>query len=113
MAHVQLRRLGPESWGNRLRRARQAVGLEFRQVEEILFPHVSKSAVVRLEKRQEPPTYRKDRGRAALIVLLYGFELDDFDLSDADIPPAIDIEVLQSLRRRVPSTKWYSPSAAA
>jgi hypothetical protein len=84
----------------RLRRARDEAGLTVRQIEEVLFPHVSKSGVIRLEQRGEPPTFRKDRGRAALLVLLYGFELDDFDLTEADVPPAMDLGVIDRLGRR-------------
>ena len=100
MANVELRRLGPEPWGRRLERARSDAGLTFREVEEILFPHVSKSGVVRLERRQEAPTFRKDRARAALLLLVYGFELDDFELSEADIPPVIDLRALERIRKR-------------
>jgi hypothetical protein len=70
----------------------------FRQVEEILFPHVTKSSIVRLEHLQEVPTDRKIRARAAMVLLLYGYDLEDFGLSDEDVPPAIDLEVLQRLR---------------
>ena len=52
-----------------------------------------------MERNHEAPTYRKDRGRAALLVLLYGFELDDFDLSEDDLPPAIDRREIDRLAR--------------
>ncbi|HEY2303253.1 MAG TPA: hypothetical protein VGH66_15240 [Acidimicrobiales bacterium] len=103
MANLELRRLGPEPWGRRLERARYEAGLTFREVEEILFPHISKSGVVRLERRWDAPTTRKDRGRAALVILLYGFELDDFEISEADIPPVIDLRALERMRKRMPS----------
>jgi hypothetical protein len=91
-------------------RARQAARLNVREVEEILFPHVSKSALIRLEALPAVPAGRKDRGRAALVLLLYGFELEEFGLTDADIPPAIDLRALERLRRA--STKWYPRVAA-
>jgi hypothetical protein len=111
MAAMQLLRIGPEPWGARLYRARKRTGLEVRQVEEILFPHISKSSLIRLERIQEMPTGRKDRSRAALVLTLYGYELDDFGLSQADLPPAMDMKVLERMRRS--STKWYlQPSNA-
>jgi hypothetical protein len=98
-------------------RAREGAGFTIRQVDEILFPHVGRGTLVRLEDRQEPPTDRKNRGRAALVLALYGFELEPFGLSEADIPPAIDLAVLQRLRRN--SIGWltarplaYRPLAA-
>ena len=108
MAQIAGRRLGPEPWGVRLRRARDEAGLTVRDVEEVLFPHVSKSGVVRLERNQVVPTYRKDRGRAALVLVLYGFDLDDFGLSEADIPPVIDLRALERLRLRRKSTGWLT-----
>jgi hypothetical protein len=112
MALLQGKRLGPEPWGRRLERARGKG--QFRQVEEILFPHVTKSALFRLEHREEVPTDRKDRARAAMVLLLYGYELEDFGLSEADVPPAIDLRVLDRLRRRAsPSTKWYATALVA
>jgi hypothetical protein len=80
--------------------------LNVRDVEEILFPHISKSALIRLEAFAEEPPGRKDRSRAALVLLLYGYELDEFGLTEADIPPAIDFKVLERLRRS--STKWFT-----
>jgi len=111
MAALELRRLDPEPWGTRLGRARKAAGLNVRQVEEILFPHISKSALIRLEAQPALPEDRKDRARAALVLLLYGFDGDDFGLDRADVPPAIDRRALGRLARRrrkvaPPSTKW-------
>ena len=87
-------------------RARKQAGFSnVRQVEEVLFPHVSKSSLIRLERLDELPTARYDRARAALVLLLYGYDLEDFGLSKDDVPPAIDLRVLERLRRS--STKWY------
>ncbi|HSS11565.1 MAG TPA: hypothetical protein VLL25_16890 [Acidimicrobiales bacterium] len=115
MAPLTLRRLSPESWGDRLGRAIKECGLTMREIQEVLFPHVSKSGVARLVKRQEAPTYRKERARAALIVYLCGYELEEFDLSPADMPPAIDLRALERIRRAMPSTKWKTarPQMAA
>jgi hypothetical protein len=106
MTLLQGRRLGPEPWGDKMRRARHLAGFEVRQVEDILFPHISKSSLIRLEANHpEVPADRKDRARAALVVILYGFALEDFGLSADDVPPAMDYEVLQRLRDQ-PSTGW-------
>jgi hypothetical protein len=43
--------------------------------------------------------------------MLYGYNLEDFGLTEADVPPAMDMKVLERLRRS--STKWYlQPSNA-
>lgn len=109
---MELRRLGPEPWGRQMERARSSTGMTFSQVEEILFPHISRSALVRLERLQEIPTGRKDRARAALVLLLYGFDLEQFGLSQADIPPAIDLRVLERLRQ-AKSSGWLTTSPLA
>ena len=108
MANVQQRRLGPEPWGDRMSRARQLAGFNVREVEEILFPHISKSALIRLEARQELPMSRKDRARAALVLFLYGFDFEEFGVSEADLPPVIDLRALERLRLRRKSTGWLT-----
>ncbi len=60
-----------------------------------------KSALVRLEALREVPTSRKDRARAALVLKLYGFELEEFGVSDADLPPVIDMRALDALPKDV------------
>ena len=110
MTVTQLRRLGPEPWGIRMRRARDVARLNVRDVEEILFPHISKSALIRLEQLPHIPAGRKDRGRAALVLLLYGINPEDLGISLDDLPPAIDRRAIERLRP--PSTKWYSLLAA-
>ena len=79
-----------------------------RQIEIVLLPHISKAGVSRLERRHEAPTFRKDRGRAALLVRLYGFDLEDFDLTEADLPPAIDLRMLDRLGRVALRSKCLS-----
>jgi hypothetical protein len=93
-----------------MERARRAAGLQCREVERALFPHISKSALARLERLQNVPTGRKDRARAALVLMLYEFELSDFGLTEADIPPAIDLRALRKLA--ISSTKWLTDLAA-
>ena len=111
MTAIALRRLGPEPWGIRMRRARDVARLNVRDVEEILFPHISKSALIRLEQLPHIPAGRKDRGRAALVLLLYGINPEDLGISLDDLPPAIDRRAIERLRP--PSTKWYLPQVAA
>jgi hypothetical protein len=103
-----LRHLEPEPWGARITRARETAGFTIREVADTLFPHVSRSTLVRLEDLAEPPADRKNRGRAALLLLLYGFDLSDFGLCEADLPPAIDREAVRRLL-----TKWYRHTLAA
>jgi hypothetical protein len=81
-------------------------------VEEILFPHISKSALIRLEALRDMPTGRKDRSRAALVLMLYGFELEEFGVSESDIPPAMDLRALERMRRAT-STKWLTTAPPA
>lgn len=86
-------------------RAREAAEFTIRQVEEVLFPHVGRSSLVRLEDRQEVPTDKRGRARAALVLLLYGFELTDFGVSDDDLPAMIDTKALAALREQ-----WHCSS---
>lgn len=102
---LSLRRLGPEPYGARLSRARETAGFTTRQVEEILFPHVTRGALARLEARQIPPTYRKDRNRVALLIYLYGFDQEEFEITDGDMPPIIDLKALAALREQ-----WHCSS---
>jgi hypothetical protein len=107
MAVMELQKLGPEPWGRRMERARHNAHLQFREVEEQLFPHISKSALVRLERLDEVPTQRKDRARAALVLMLYGYDPEDFEIDIGDLPPVIDRKALDKLRRRPRvSTRW-------
>ena len=89
-------------------RARINADFNVRQVEEILFPHISKSALIRLEALQEIPTSRKDRARAALVLFLYGYEYEQFGVSETDLPPVIDWRALERLRTRRRSTGWLT-----
>lgn len=94
-------------------RARKTAGFrDVRDVQTILYPLVTKSALIRLERLQEAPTARPDRARAALCLLLYGYQLDDFAVSDDDLPPAIDREQIWELRAGA-STRWFTPSPSA
>lgn len=108
MAGTPHRRLGPEPWGRRFRRGRENAGRTIEGVAELLFPHVSRSAMVRLEARDDPPVDRKNRGRAALLTLFYGYDLDSFDLAEDDLPPAIDLRALERIRRTTASTKCFT-----
>jgi hypothetical protein len=108
---MPLRRLRPEPWGDRLARARHEAELNVRQVEEVLFPHITKSSLIRLERLEEVPTDRRSRTRAALVLLLYGFELEGFGVDADDLPPLLDMAALSRLRARL-LTRWELSSSA-
>lgn len=99
MTHMAqpLRKLGPEPWGDRMRRARESVGFTHRRVEEALAPHLSRSTVMRLEALASPPTSPRARAHAAMLLSLYGFDLADLELSADDLPPAVDRRALLRL----------------
>lgn len=97
MANSSVRRLGPEPWGAQLARARETAGLTMREAVELLYPHVARTALYELERLEHPPEGRRDRARAALLIMLYDFALDDFGLSEADLPPAIDLAGIRRL----------------
>lgn len=96
MLHVQvmkLRRLKPETWGDRVRRARHEAGRpSLDRVAAVLsrYGPVDKATLSRMERLTEPPHDRPRRARAALVLLAYGFDLTDFGLSADDVPPGID-----------------------
>jgi hypothetical protein len=76
------------------------------QVAEILDPHVTHSGLGRLEGYQEPPTYHRDRGRVALLMLLYRFNMADFGVTESDVPRLTDLRALERLRlQTVPSNR--------
>lgn len=99
-----LKSLAPESWGRRLARARAAAGYNLRDVEKILSDYLSRATLNRLESLEVEPTNRRDRRRAFLVVVLYGWDPADFGLSPCDRPPAIDLKALARLRLR--GTGW-------
>lgn len=110
-----LRRLPPEPWGRRLRRAREdvagytlaeAVGLAGR------FVLVTDSTISRLEAMEVQPSGPRAGGRRQLAYILsvaYGVDPAEFGLSPDDLPPGLSIPP----RSRgddgsVLSTKWYT-----
>jgi hypothetical protein len=93
-----LKSLPPETWGRRLARARLDAGYNLRDVEAVLAPHVSRATLNRLEARSTAPIRRQDRGRALLVLILYGVDPADFGLEPDDLPPATDLRALRDLR---------------
>jgi transcriptional regulator with XRE-family HTH domain len=103
----QLRTLGQEPFGARLRRARQASGIELRAAAELIsqLMFTSHTRLNRLEKMVDPPVDRDRRALAYLAMLVYGFDPAELGLTPADLPKGLrsnsDLEAL--LRSRCPS----------
>lgn len=105
--------LTPEPWGARLARARDEAGWTVRGVEAAMrgFPGMSRGSISRLESLESAPTGAKERHRALLLVLLYGYDPADFDLGPDDVPPLIDLNQIVDLG--VSSTIWYYQTLTA
>jgi hypothetical protein len=93
-AGFTLTRLGPEPWGCRLTRAREAAGLTVRDVDRMTGSYVTKSALSRLEDMVAVPEKIADRRRALVALLLYRVDPTDFGLGPEDVPPLIDINAV-------------------
>jgi hypothetical protein len=104
-----LRPLPPETWGKRLARARTNAQLNLRDVEERLAPYISRATLNRLEALDIVPARRQDRGRAFLVLILYGYDPADFGLGPDDRPPATDLRALSKLRSARPG--WMRGTA--
>ena len=90
-----LMKLGQETWGQRLRRAREHAGLSIYDAEKIVsrvYP-ASYRTIARLEKLAAAP----DDKRAVLAyvaVVAYGFDPADFGLADTPAAAVFDLERL-------------------
>jgi len=104
-----LRALPPETWGRRLARARTNAQLNLRDVEERLAPYISRATLNRLEALDTVPQRAQDRGRAFLVVILYGYDPAEFGLTPDDRPPATDLRALSKLRLARPG--WLRGTA--
>lgn len=83
------RRLAPEPWGSRLRRAREAADLTLKDAAEAITPYWRTSAATlsRIENLVERPS--DDQARltlASIAALLYNVDPADVDIDVADIP---------------------------
>lgn len=100
------RRLGPEPWGSRLTRAREAAGYTLRDLDGAR-RHLGfgRGPAHALEQRDEAPTEPELRVRAYTLVTFYGFDPADFDLGDDDRPSdVVDLRTLRDLGES--PTKW-------
>ena len=96
-AAIELRRLGPETFGQRLRRAREASQVEFRAAADAIseFAFVSTATLARFERLDDLPADRRRRALVYLAVVTYGFDPTDFGLSDAELPGGLDPKVVR------------------
>jgi transcriptional regulator with XRE-family HTH domain len=88
-----MKRLEEETWGQRLRRAREEAGLSqpgaARLLTKVVIP-VTQPEVSRLEGQLSPPATGRQAFLAYLLVLAYGYDPDDFGLADSGAAPLID-----------------------
>lgn len=100
----QLRLLGEEPFGSRLRRAREASGIELRAAAEIIsrVMFTSHTRLNRLEKMIGPPPDRERRALAYLAMLVYEFDPAQLGLSKDDLPQRLseNVELGAWLRSR-------------
>ncbi len=112
-----LTQLGVETWGERVRRARDRARLNVRQAAELVDPYVttSYSTLARIERT----SHKVPKGRAAQIafvaLLAYGIDPADFGLDELAECRALNSEsILADLERRATSesgSAWMARAA--
>jgi hypothetical protein len=110
LADYRPKHLGPEPWGKRFARARGSATI--RVVEDVLDSEFSRATITRLESLTEAPTKQRDRRRAYMLVVLYGYDPADFGLTDDDRPPVVNLRALRDLGERWLSWTTHHPIAA-
>jgi transcriptional regulator with XRE-family HTH domain len=88
---LQLSELDEETWGERVRRARERAGLTLRQAAQLVgeVHPTSFRSIARLEEEKRPPAAR--RQLTAYITLLgYGYDPDAFGLADTPASTLVD-----------------------
>lgn len=87
-----LAELSAEPWGMRLRRARGEVEMRdaAQTISRLAWP-VSHAVLARLEKRAEPPTDRRSKLWAVLLLVSYGYDPAKFGLSLDVVPDSINL----------------------
>lgn len=96
LADYRPKHLGPEPWGNRFARAREDSGHTIRTAAMAL-GQFSHATVTRLEALDEEPTKLRDRQRAFMLLVLYGYDPEEFGLGPEDVPPVIDLKKVRDL----------------
>jgi hypothetical protein len=97
-----LRPLGEETWGQRLRRAREESCLTVRATAEILTQagfDVSHATIARLEHSTDRPAGIGQRLTACAALIIYGINPDELDL--ADVHQLINVETVAALSPKV------------
>lgn len=99
MSLVELPRLGAETIGHRLKRARERSRLTLEQAAELVSDVVPTSygALARLEKLDALPDQPGRRFLAYLVMAAYGFDPADIDLDDEIVPRLIDRDRLRDV----------------
>lgn len=84
--------LDAETWGDRLRRARERSGLKLREVAALVAPYepTSHQRLLNLELLDGPPADASRRILALLVAVAYGYDPAVFGLSWEDLPRRID-----------------------
>lgn len=84
--------LEAETWGDRLRRARERSGVRLREAAALIsrWESTSYERLSRLEDLAEPPTDASRRILGVLVAVAYGYDPAVFDLSWDDLPRRID-----------------------
>lgn len=119
-------RLGPETWGQRLRRARNLSGISTRDAAAAIgtYMPISRQRLLDLEKLDAiPPTYMR-RIAAYLTIVAYGIDPADFELDTSCLPTGWDVpKVVKEVRENAlrlssgaaisePSSAWIRTRAA-
>lgn len=91
---MELKRLSPEKWGRKLRRAREDAKLSLEGAEERLKPFlkVSYRTIARLEELEHCPEDAQRQLLAYLLLLACGYEPGEFGLGACKASELIDRE---------------------
>jgi hypothetical protein len=102
-----LRHLGPETFGWRMRRARETSGVQLRDAAEFIsgWTLVSHTSIRRLERLGQAPTDLNRKALGCLVAIVYGYDPAEFELSVEAVPRFIDVE-----RFTKAATAWRASS---
>lgn len=95
---AELRRLDTETFGQQVRRCRDLSRVDLREAAEWVSRWVltSYKSLSRLERLGELPTDLHRRAVAYLTILAYGFDPEQFGLTDNDLPRSVDAEEVRA-----------------